>query len=285
MKKVSGIPIFLRSVRPLKTFFFFVLMISGVVLRISVNSSIESLTSLLLKIVLVTSLWQYTIVLNNIYDEKIDKTQKRETPITRRIISKSSYMKFGIVLALASIIFSVLLGQFAFIIVSFIFIIAGTVYSVPPFRLRKHVFSTFFIGLGSILSLFIGYFEYSPLFLWEVNPPLTQDLIKISLLLFFATSIGATTKDIKDYRGDKKSGVSTIFTIFGLKNGKRITSILLFISFLIPLILFYMPWEIALFFTTSLIATLIFIRLENTNIVIILSFIIFLYCLIRIASV
>ena len=130
--------IFLKNIRCLKNFFFLVLMISGVILRISINSSTESLTSLFLRILLVSTLWQYTIVLNNIYDKEIDRIQKRETPITQKIINKNQYMAFGILLGLTSIVLSVLLGSFVFILISFIFLIAGTIYSVPPLRLRKY---------------------------------------------------------------------------------------------------------------------------------------------------
>jgi 4-hydroxybenzoate polyprenyltransferase len=127
-------------------------------------------------------------------------------------------------------------------------------YSMPPLRLRKRLFSTLFIGSGSSLAFFIGYFNHTRILEISIN----SDAILLSILIFIAFSIGPMTKDLKDYQGDLQHGVKTFFTVYGMEKGTKIVAVLLGVSLLIPLLLFHKIIDIIFFVFVSVLISLIF---------------------------
>lgn len=264
--------LWLKSLRPLNILFFIFFVIAGTILAKSYDIII-----LLIKIIIVTLLWQYNIILNNIYDEGIDKTQKRLTPITAKLIKKSSYMRIAIFIASITIILSLILQNSIFLFLTIIYLFSATIYSAPPLRLRKYIFSTCFIGIGSIIAFLIGYLQPSFLIVNSIN----IEIILILVVIFFATSVGTVIKDMKDVEGDKNYGAKTIFTEFGLEKGKRISYILLFLSFISPVLLFSEFLDIIFFTFLAIIAVLMFRKFEIQEPVLLIFFLVFIYCLLK----
>jgi len=92
----------------------------------------------------------------------------------------------------------------------------------------------------------------------RIYPSLTPEAILFFFIILIAISIGSMVKDIDDYEGDLKAGVKNIFTIYGLEKGLKITSTLLFLSFLTPLLLFNEIYDfIACIVTASLTVLLL----------------------------
>ena len=174
--------------------------------------------------------WQFIIIINDIFDIEIDKISNVERPLTQENISKRTYIIIGMVFLAISLIISLFLGWLP-LIFSSVFIIAGYFYSAPPTRFRNFFFATVFIGIWSLMSFYVGFFACTNI--------ITYDQFILSMLIFLAFSIGTTVKDHKDYEGDKQSGVNTIFTKYGLEKGTKIVSVLLLITFIIPLFLVY----------------------------------------------
>jgi len=105
---------------------------------------------------------------------------------------------------------------------------------------------------------------------------LTTSRIITLLIIFLVVSIGTSIKDLESYEADKRLGINTIFTIWNKEKGKKIASLLLFSSFLIPLVIF--PNYIIIFISIGIVSTILFYKREDIKIIIVLVMILFLLC-------
>lgn len=140
---------------------------------------------------------------------------------------------------LFSLFFSYLLGFFS-LIVAFILLFFNLSYSYFRFK-KKFVLKNLFTALMSFPLFFYGSLltSFSPLFLFY------------SSALFLFVLIVSMTGDLRDYVGDKKAGLKTFATVFGLSKANKFiyfifilfSSIVLFFQLiffyaLIPFVLF-----------------------------------------------
>jgi len=127
---------------------------------------------------------------------------------------------------------------------------------VPPVRLRLRLGSNLIIGWGSFLAFYLGYHAWTTIkeFPLEPKPAL------VSLIILSALSLGSFTKDAKDYEGDLRSGVRTIFTVYGPEKGSRIASIGLFLSLLTPLLLLHGSADIVFFPVVAILTAFLFYK-------------------------
>ena len=225
MEKIRPI---LKTIRPLRSIHFMLMFILGAFL--TYRLLIASMLTIILGMISVFFAWQFDLIVNDIFDVEIDNVSNKERIFTQDMISRRTYLILGIVYIIIAIFIAFLLSILTVIFIA-CFLLMGYVYSVPPLRLRRFAFQTVFIGLGSFLCFHAGFFAHS-------NYILYNELI-ISILIFIAFSLGTTVKDYKDFEGDKKENVATIFTKYGLEKGSKICSIFLLITFLIPLLLIY----------------------------------------------
>lgn len=206
-------------------------------------------------------LWQFAIWINHIYDVSIDRLSKYKRALPSTLMDKKVAKELAIIYGIISLFLTFALGKNQFLI-AIICIFLGIIYSCPPLRLRNYVFSPFIIGLGSALSYLIGYFApnyvTAKYYIERIYPSLSPEAILFFFIILIAISIGSMVKDIDDYEGDLKAGVKNIFTIYGLEKGLKITSTLLFLSFLTPLLLFNEIYDfIACIVTASLTVLLL----------------------------
>ena len=248
-------------------------------------------------------LWQYAVMINHVYDIDIDKKTNKDRILVRGMLTIYQVKKMAIIFAIIAVGLAFLLGIHIVILV-FISLFLGTIYSIPPLRLRNKIFSTIFIGLGSTIAFLIGYYtpSYIPtnhalVFSFRqtqsiINvemqcemvkniPVMTIDVIGIGLLIFIALSIGPIIKDLKDYESDKIAGVKNIFTVYGKEKGINIAAMLLFITFISPLILFRGIYDILIFIPTGIISAIIFKKFEEVQPIFLLYFLVLLYCVTR----
>lgn len=233
-------------------------------------------------------LWQYAVWINHVYDVDIDKITNRERILPMRMISPGTIKKMAIIFAFISLGLAFVIGWA--IIPAIIALILATIYSVPPFRLRKTILSSVFIGAGSSLAFLFGYLN-PYLYMegmknvdWMFNPyhaPITNEAILIAILIFIALSIGSVTRSLKDYEGDKKAGVRNIFTVYGKEKGVKIASFLIIISFISPIMLFYRIVDIVIFVAGGLIASYLFNKTKRIETVFGLYFPVLIYCILR----
>jgi homogentisate phytyltransferase/homogentisate geranylgeranyltransferase len=233
--------------------------------------------------------WQYTVMINHVYDEKIDAEDNKERLIPKKLLSKKQVKNIAIIYAIIALVLSFSLGVWSFVLV-IIGLILGTIYSVKPIRLRDTAFSTMVIGGGSIIAFFIGY--VTPAYIQVMHgpsageivytyPTFTLQALIIGLIIFVALSIGSLAKDYKDFKGDKKAGVKNLFTIYGVEKGIKIVSILLPVTFFILILLFNSLVDIVIFIPLGLIAGFLFYRYKKTEYIFVLYFPVIIYCLLR----
>jgi 4-hydroxybenzoate polyprenyltransferase len=221
-------------------------------------------------------LWLATLLVNDVYDLKIDTISNPQRPLVSGLISPVEYLNLGFCLFLLALYASLVLGVISYVIALMI-VFSGVCYSVPPLRIRNRMFHNLFIGWGSVLAFLFGYFIQADI----SHLSLSGEVMMLVLLIFLALSAGSVTKDLKDYEGDRQSGVKTIFTVCGLKKGMRISSVLLGLSLLTPLLLFHRLLDFFVLGLIALIIPILFAKFKQLPIAFLGYGIAFVYCVFK----
>ncbi len=176
--------------------------------------------------------WLFGVFLNDVADARIDSVTNPGRPIPRGIISPAEMVNLSIVAGLITFFSSFVLGYKVFFI--FLVILAiGYLYSTPPLRLKKWLFiSNLAMGATGALMFVAGYLMFN------ANNTIINLPPAISLLVFAATTLLASVKDLKDYAGDKVGQAYTVLTVWGLKKGKLIIALMAFAAIMLfPILL------------------------------------------------
>jgi 4-hydroxybenzoate polyprenyltransferase len=285
----------IRSLRPLTTLHATIMVLIGLILaaQVKVGELIhfpftEKFGYVGMSLLAIVFLWWFTVLLNQIYDYDIDRITAQDRVLVKGLLTKSEVTQITILFGILSVFLSLLIGYI--IIPVAIGLVLAILYSVPPVRFRNHLLSITFLGLGSSLEFLAGYLTFPtitniagrvfPLISYPaLHIPLSCALIGI--IIFIAFSTGPAIKDLKDYEGDKKSGVKNIYTVFGMEQGLKIVSILLFVSFISPILLFHSTVDVIILGVTSVAVMILFYRYKNVEMVFGMYFLIIIYCLLR----
>ncbi len=246
-----------------------------------------------LSILAIVFIWQYAVMINHVYDLSIDRIDNQKRLLPSKMLKKDQVRQIAYLYALVSLGLGLLLGPWSLLLV-ISGLVFGSMYSMPPLRIRDSVFSTSIIGIGSAIAFFLGY--STPAYvkvmhgemagsITRIYPEFTMESALIGFLIFIALTIGPLIKDYKDYEGDKKAGVKNLFTIYGLEKGVSITSVLLPIPFFCLLLLFHTIIDIIILVPFGLLAGILFKRFRDTRLVFAIYFPVILYCLLRWFSV
>lgn len=105
-----------------------------------------------------------------------------------------------------------------------LYILGGIVYSLPPFRFRRNILGSSFIGLGSANLYLLGSTSYisTNSNWWEI---INWSSAFIILLGF---GLSGYIKDEKDRNADRMDGVDTIFTRLEYAKARKVVWVLLF---------------------------------------------------------
>ncbi|KAK9125707.1 hypothetical protein Scep_014553 [Stephania cephalantha] len=160
----------------------------------------------------------YIVGINQIYDIGIDKVNKPYLPIAAGDLSVQSAWVLVLLLAAAGLfIVSFNFGPFITSLYC-LGLFLGTIYSVPPFRLKRYPVLAFLIIAtvrGFLLNFGVFYTTRDALGLtFEWSSPVAFITTFVTL---FALVI-AITKDLPDVEGDRKYQISTLATKLGVKN-------------------------------------------------------------------
>jgi 4-hydroxybenzoate polyprenyltransferase len=230
---------------------------------------------LILSILAAFFIRQFSVIVNDIFDLEIDKISNKDRPLVKGVIKRGEFTDFGLLFLILALVYTILINNNLALFLVLLSLFLVILYSTPPLRLRNTIFSSCFVGIGSSLALFFGYVSQKGIIL-------DSTIFSLGILVFFAVSLGGVIKDFKDYKGDRKNKVKNIYTIFGLTKGKKISLVLIAISFLLPLFLFHQKWYDFLFFIiAALTAALDFQKNENHERVLFYAFLLFLYCFLR----
>lgn len=242
--------------------------------------NVNDIPYIILTVFLLIFIWQYTVMINDIYDIEIDRHSNVRRPLIAGVVTKSQYINLIVTMATFSLIFGFILSPLI-LALTILCLFLGTVYSVPPFRVRDRIWSSIIIGAGSACAFLVGFF--TPNYL-GIASSLSMDGILIALIIFSALSMAPVLTDLKDYEGDKKASVKTLYTVFGLEEGKKMASSLVPLLFIIPALILNSIQDVALFVLLGALATFIFYKKGDFRGVFLCYFIVIIYCILRITG-
>ncbi len=218
--------ILLKNIRLERISHYSLLVILGVIMgggRYFFSSWVNVL-SLVMTVLAFACAWIASVLINDIYDKKIDNISNNGRPIPSGFFTDNDFAIFAkifLLIAFFAAYSSSMYGLFFVALSSF----AAYLYSVPPFRFKRNFVSgSLIIGLASVSALLSGYFLASTRRDITLFPPL---LVFILILVFGAISM---IKDFKDYDGDKADSVKTLPVLIGLRHAKIVTALLISLS-------------------------------------------------------
>ncbi|CAL2272749.1 unnamed protein product [Prunus armeniaca] len=173
----------------------------------------------------------YIVGINQIYDIKIDKVNKPYLPIAAGDLSvQSAWLLVVFFVVTGLLIVGMNFGPFITSLYS-LGLFLGTIYSVPPFRMKRFPVAAFLIIAtvrGFLLNFGVYYATRAALGLqFEWSSPVAFITTFVTL---FALVI-AITKDLPDVEGDRKFQISTFATKLGVRKIAFLGSGLLLLNY------------------------------------------------------
>jgi 4-hydroxybenzoate polyprenyltransferase len=159
------LPYFIGNFRPFRTLQFLFLGVVGIIISSTFvfikNGAIYyfDFPYLLLCLLALAFGWQFTSMMNDIYDMEINKRIRKKSALATNVLSKSQNLHVAVLTAIFSFAISILLGPIPMLFTLGCIFLA-CIYCVPPLRLKRNrIAGSFVIGLGSVFAYFIGYFS------------------------------------------------------------------------------------------------------------------------------
>ncbi len=263
----------------MRTLHWMMMVSLGFILRPSFYE--ENVINLIFPLIAVAFLWQYTTMINDIYDIGIDRKVHPDRPLVSGEIEARTYRNMAYFSLLFAMFFS-FLSSFFVLLMSFLFFSLAIVYSVPPVRIRNKWYGSVIMGTASAIEVSAGYFSHFWVidghFFYFTQPNIL--MVDVLILVFFALSIAPNITAYMDYKGDIEAGVCSIYTVLGKERGKTVVSVMLFILFLLPSILFPTSFNIMLGLSLGLITYVMFSKYECAKCVFTMYFIELIYFII-----
>ncbi|CAK9153395.1 unnamed protein product [Ilex paraguariensis] len=184
----------------------------------------------------------YIVGINQIYDIGIDKVNKPYLPIAAGDLSVQSAWLLVLLFAAAGLlIVGVNFGPFITSLYS-LGLFLGTIYSVPPFRLKRFPVVAFLI-IATVRGFLLNFGVYHATraalgltFVWSSPVAFITTFVTVFALVI------AITKDLPDVEGDRKFQISTLATKLGVRNIAFLGSGLLLLNYIgAVLAAIYMP--------------------------------------------
>jgi 4-hydroxybenzoate polyprenyltransferase len=216
-----------KDIRPLRLLHFELMFVLGVVLAKGISPKSTVLITgtqfdYIFIIIAILSAWVFSVITNNIIDYDIDKISNKTRPSVLLTIPTQHYKYLSWAFLLLAIIYSSAVN-FRSLFLILLFIGNYFLYSMPPFRLKRiPFFSKLLISLNSLILVILGCVLV-----------VKSLYIPASIIVFFLVCFTAAVNfiDLKDYQGDKKSGIRTLPTILGLRKSKILIGIFFVIAY------------------------------------------------------
>ena len=203
--------------------------------------------------------FQSAVIFNDIYDYDIDIVSNADRPLVSQSISLSEYMLIGKLFAIIALTVSFCISETFFFFV-LLYLLLSFLYSTPPFRLRNY----FLISNVELATIFLVTFHAGAVVLIsDYRFDIIPIHITFGLLLIYALAL--TVKDSKDYEGDKKSNVQTLYTLFGRKGGDIMTAIFVCCAILLTPILLHLTHLLFYSVCVCLLFLLIIVVIRNSR--------------------
>lgn len=226
------------NIRWVRSFVFILAVCAGGVVRFIFTQEVSYLY-LFYGSVIAFLVWQVSVMVNDVSDIDIDRQTNKTRPLVSGVITAAEYSFAAEILVFIVLSFGAITNIYLFAL-ALLHCFLAYIYSVPPFRLRKHFGGNVLIGVSVASSYWIGLYASGSQFVFN------RDMHFISFLLFCFGTLISLVKDIKDFEGDRKQGVVNIYTLCGREKGKLITTALIFLTFTIPAVAFANFWFVLL---------------------------------------
>ena len=252
----------LKNVRPTRTLHYMFLCFVGVLVSVF-HSPIKDFFSLLYIVGALLSVgfaFQFSVVINDIYDLDCDRVSNAGRPLVTGALNKREYLRIGFFYLAFSILCAYWVGPTCFTL-TLLFIAFYFLYSAPPLRLKRFFpVSVLVIGLQAVLAFLIGAYTFERSGVRAYLPALLLWLIFI--VFFFSSNI----KDLKDTSGDRETGIPTLPVLLGEEKGRKVIAFLVFLSYcLVPLFLGFVFPGFKAYLITLLFALLSFICIQKKS--------------------
>jgi 4-hydroxybenzoate polyprenyltransferase len=184
--------------------------------------------------------FQTSVVTNDINDLRTDQISEKRSLLNRSSYKIRHISELGVYFFIVSLLFALSISYRILLIVLLGHILHFS-YSSKPFRLKRfYPLSILMLTLGALLAAIAGFTLFEP------SKPFLSFPSKASLLITIPLLLGLNFRDLADYQGDRKTDITTLFTIVGLQRGRYINAIFILLSYLsIPIILQYPLFFIA----------------------------------------
>ncbi len=156
----------------------------------------------------------FGVMVNDYFDVKIDEVNRKRTPLSSGVISfREAKVTAGVLMAMAMATF-LSLNWDAFLLGLALLGLAW-VYSAPPIRTKRMYL------LGTLTLALIALFcQYTGASLWVMEKTLLVYPPEVALATVVGVTFGFMVKDVEDVEGDRRFGVRTNYTLFGIKVGR-----------------------------------------------------------------
>jgi len=250
----------LKNIRPNRCLHYIFLSLIGVIVYFPTVNQMDifvfiKIISMLLALFFA---FQFSIIINDIFDIETDKITNPVRPLIAGSFNKKEYLTVGWIYLAFSLLCAFWVGDHC-LILTLDFIIFYSLYSIPPFRLKRFLpISSIIIGIQALLAFLLGALSFSS------SNTLNTLQLKIPLLIFLIFSLSSNIKDLKDSEGDKVSGIHTIPVIWGISKGRKIIGVLVFLSYmLVPFFMAMIPYAPALFILSLLFGLMNYLYLRK----------------------
>jgi len=190
-----------KDLRWLRLLHFELMLVLGIALTVK-QFNIFLLTNFIFLSISILFFWLSAVMLNNIYDQAIDRISNPKRPLVTKEIELKHYKNIAITILFCSLAYALAVNVKSLLIISGA-IFAYYIYSTPPLRLKRiPVFSKAIISSASLAFILLGYINVHGN--WQGFP---NSFIWIFLIGFTLT---ANFIDIKDYLGDKAQRIMTV---------------------------------------------------------------------------
>jgi len=219
---------------------------------------INNYDSEVIKIIILTVLTMYSgffaaLIWNDITDADIDAVSHPDRPIPSGRISKKKFFTIALIFSTMVFVFSTLVSIICFSIVGFAALFVTLHDKYLKKRVKIPAYSEIFTPVQWVVVAIFGFFA-----IWTAIPQKFDILINIPLLgsistdnysvlqmfililfTYFADNAHDLPEGVSDFEGDKREGVRTYATSFGVKNASRISFFMFLVSGFFAFLLFY----------------------------------------------
>ena len=220
---IKKLKVLSKSLLSTRSFLYMAIAVMGVVLGGG------GLFQGVLAVVCALLLWQIAVSINQVTDVSEDSISKRDNPVVSAAISQKDMVYATLGYCGLAFLFAALIGYVA-IVLTAASLCLSILYSAPPLRLKRYPFvASSTIAVFALIIFSLGFYSGQPTRGFPTS---------LALVILVSYNLAINTKDLKDYEGDKNSGVFTLPVLLGQRRGRIVIGALDFVAYLaVPFIL------------------------------------------------